>query len=288
MIRWIMIVAVFLVLAITSAAEEAVITGKGEVINDSEGYSASKPQEYSREDVESENVEGNKNDEGSEDEEENDNVYHEFMDVDHWPYYPEEFERDGRPEKLCGPEQYPEQDDCIVEGQFILSDYVVAGVNLASYNVLHPKYMLFEDFNIGPFLRGNESWKELVGIRQSLERPSLSWYVDKVARKRWLAERGFPQPEIFYMKYKSEIDGSNKREQIATILKNLPTTHGFCAKPTHMSMTQGNWLVDLNPQEEEVKFSRFARRLKANEEYDPADCADSLAEGKRMHPTMHS
>jgi hypothetical protein len=167
-------------------------------------------------------------------------VYYEYMDVDYFPYYPEEFEGDGRPENVCGDSKVDkDRDDCIVEGQFILSDFVVAGSNLAGYGVLHPKFQLFDDFNIAMFLRGDESWKDLLNIRRTLQRPSLSWYVDKVARKRWLQEKGYPQPKVYWMKYKSEIGGSTKEEQSVEIAKNLPTEHGFCAKPTHMSMTMG-------------------------------------------------
>jgi hypothetical protein len=148
-------------------------------------------------------------------------VYFEYEDIEQFPYYPEEFEDD------------------IVEEQFFLSDFVVAGSNLANYGVSHPKFELFDDFNIGMFLRGDESWKDLLNIRRTLQRPSLSWYVDKVARKRWLQEKGYPQPKVYWMKYKSEIGGSTKEEQAVEIAKNLPTKHGFCAKPTHMSMTMG-------------------------------------------------
>jgi hypothetical protein len=45
---------------------------------------------------------------------------------------------------------------------------------------------------------------------------------------------------------------------------------------------QGNWLVDLDPnQGEETKFSRDATRLNSQELFDPGECADSLAEGLR-------
>lgn len=212
--------------------------------------------------------------------EDDEHVYYEFTDVADFPYYPEEFEGDGRPSKICGGSAQDDEDDCIVEGMFILQDFVVAGSNLASYGVLHPKFALFEDFNIGMYLRGNESWKELLHLRRTLERPSWSWYVDKVARKRWLQEQGYPQPEVYWMKYKSEIGGTNKEETAAVIVKHLPTDHGYCAKPTHMSMTMGNWLVDLDPnQMEDTKFSRFARQLKSKDPFDPEECADSLAEG---------
>lgn len=224
------------------------------------------------------------NDDDEEEDDEDIRPYYEFTDVDDFPYYPGEFEGDGRPADVCTGNQNVDQDDCIVQGQFILQDFVVAGVNLASYGVLHPKFRLFDDFNIGTYLKGNESWKELLYIRRTLERPSLSWYVDKVARKRWLHDHGYPQPKVYWMKYQSEItsssSGASKEETAAVILANLPTKHGFCAKPTHMSMTMGNWLVDLDPnQMEDIKFSRTARQLKSNNAFDPEECADSLAEG---------
>ena len=157
-------------------------------------------------------------------------VYYEFTNVDHFNYYPEEFEGDGRPKHVCG-DKGVDPYNCYHRGSLILSSFVVAGVNLAGYQMQHPKFQLFEDFNIGPMLKGDEGWKDLLNFRRQLKRPSWIWYVDKVARKRWLREQGYPQPKYFYLKYKSELSTTGKKEdEVAEILKNLPTDHGFCAK----------------------------------------------------------
>jgi hypothetical protein len=237
------------------------------------------------EDVNIKKDEGNGNDSDSEQQQEEE--YREFFDMDHFNYWPEEFES-GIPQYACG---YKGSDPnrCYHPGQLILSDYVVAGVNLAGWKMSHPKFKLFEDFDIGPLLRLNEGWKDLLRIRSNLERPSLSWYVDKVARKRWLKEQGYPQPKFFFLKYKSELSTTGEKDEAETILNNLPTDRGFCAKPTHMSMTMGNWLVDLDPNQKDVKFTRFAKQLNSHEKFNPAECADSLAEGlQREAATIES
>lgn len=47
------------------------------------------------------------------------------------------------------------------------------------------------------------------------------------------------------------------------------------------SMTMGNWLVDIDPHDEDspVKFTRVAKQLKSEDVFDPFTCADSLAHG---------
>ncbi|KAL7550165.1 hypothetical protein ACHAWF_013411 [Thalassiosira exigua] len=209
--------------------------------------------------------------------------FNQFPTEDKWYYYPEEF-RDGQPFNVCGDEGV-DPNECIERGDFILSDFVIAGSNLANFNTIHPKFQLFDTFDINPLIQGHEGWRDLLQIRNQLQRPSLSWYVDKVARKRWLREQGFPQPKSYYLKYKSEISDTNRKEdEVAEILKHLPMDRGFCAKPSHMAMAMGNWLVDPNPEagdgdDNDVKFTREAKRLTSDERFDPYDVADSLAEG---------
>lgn len=205
-------------------------------------------------------------------------------------YYPEEFEFDehGRSPMEVVYEKMEKND--IVVGDFIVSDFVVGGVNLAQYGANHPPFLLYSDFDIGSYvINGPQAmdWKDLLEIRNGLERPSLSWYVDKVARKRWIKqEQEYVQPETYFTEYKDQLSDTGKKEDLTmSILANLPSDHGFCAKPTHMSMTMGNWLVDINPNQaagvDETKFTTIAHRLSASAygEFDPVVCADSLAEG---------
>lgn len=144
--------------------------------------------------------------------------------------------------------------ECLNPADFVLNDFIVAGVNLAGYrndrrairaprqyhlHQLHQQsrpFLLYQDFDIGYMLQGNETWMELIMIRRYLQRPALSFYSDKVSRKRWLAEHGYPQPHLFFAIYKDQLVPSTAtQEDLAiAILPHIPTTHGFCAKPNHM------------------------------------------------------
>lgn len=251
---------------------------------------------------------GKEDDEDDDDDDEH--VYYEFMGLDEFPYYPEEFkDHDYGDEWGISAVTNKMKKNGIDPGHFILDDFVVGGVNLAEYEMDHPPFQLYNDFDIKSYIMDTDDgltsrlrWKELLLIRNKLQRPSLSWYVDKVARKRWIAQqKQYPQPRLYFVQYKDELTETGKKEDEWTaILENLPTEHGFCAKPTHMSMTMGNWLVDIVPKlatggvddKEEVveenndaKFTKRAMRLTNDEYYDPKECADSLAEGLQREAT---
>jgi len=230
---------------------------------------------------------GNEDDDTEDDE----TIYTEYTTLDYFAYYPEEFEGGNAIDAVY--ERMAQNDIDI--GEFIVEDFVVAGVNLGEYQVDHPPFQLYSDFDITSYIMKipeRMNWKELLLIRRELERPTLSWYVDKVARKRWLAEQNvYPQPQIYFLQYKDELTMTGtKEDEWTVILDNLPTKHGFCAKPTHMSMTMGNWLVDIEPPtgdhgddevEQDIKCSKRAMRLTSSDDgqYDSKECADSLAEG---------
>jgi len=132
-------------------------------------------------------------------------IYWEFTGIENFPYFPEEFEAS---EKHLHPMDAVFEKmgkNGIHEGHFILNDFVVGGVNLANFGVEHPPFELYDNFDIGSYVinaPGILGWKQLLKIRNSLERPSLSWYVDKVARKRWFKEQDiYPQPQTFFAKY---------------------------------------------------------------------------------------
>ncbi|OEU15932.1 hypothetical protein FRACYDRAFT_240627 [Fragilariopsis cylindrus CCMP1102] len=236
-------------------------------------------------------------DKDEDDDDDDEHAYYEFTDIDDYPYYPEEFKDHDYGDEwgmLAVTNKMKKMN--VVPGHFILDDFVVGGVNLAKYEMDHPPFRLYNDFDIQSYIMDADDgltsrlrWKELISIRNKLQRPSLSWYVDKVARKRWIAQqKQYPQPRLYFVQYKDELTETGKKEDEWTaILANLPTEHGFCAKPTHMSMTMGNWLVDIVPKlangevEEEngAKFTRRAQRLNNDENFDPEECADSLAEG---------
>jgi hypothetical protein len=178
--------------------------------------------------------------------------YIEYGDVTvDYPY----FYTNGPP--ICSPAETDNYSgNCLNPTDFVTNEFVVAGVNLARYknnrraisvsrsrNYIQYRqksrpFLLYQDFDISDMIRGNETWMDLLMIRRHLQRPSLSYYSDKVARKRWLKERGYPQPQLYFAAYKDELveyPGSFKQEELAAaILPNIPTTHGFCAKPNHM------------------------------------------------------
>ena len=122
--------------------------------------------------------------------------------------------------------------------EFTLNDFNVNGINLASYGK-QPLFELYHDFDISSLVHGNEEWEELLSYRNGLTRPSLPFYVDKVARKRWLPTRGYPQPKVHLLKYADELmESYSGQAEEDVILEALPKTGSFCAKPTHMSLTK--------------------------------------------------
>eukprot|EP00977_Amphora_coffeiformis_P018354 scaffold6420_cov168-Amphora_coffeaeformis.AAC.32 len=90
----------------------------------------------------------------------------------------------------------------------------------------------------------NETWFDLVRYRRDVEEPSLAFYVDKVARRRWFAANGIPCPKVYAVKYESELTTSgDRKDKELSILKLLPDIGiDFAAKPTHLSCSGGVWL----------------------------------------------
>jgi len=146
--------------------------------------------------------------------------------------------------------------------EFTFDSFPVAGVELASYGLegedetesnrnahQEPPFELFEDFDLTSQLIGNETWVHLIGYRRDAEFPSLSFYVDKVARKRWLATTNLDGMESFVLKYGEELindmndHSSDEEEQRNALLKLLPQRKDYAAKPTHLSCAGGVWLT---------------------------------------------
>lgn len=163
--------------------------------------------------------------------------------------------------------------------EFTFSSFIVAGVDLARFGFLNendettsamtptkikqkqdaeqPPFELFEDFDLSSQLIGNETWVDLIGYRRDAEHPSLSFYVDKIARKRWLPTTNINPNglEPFVLKYGSElISDPNayhqiwnrellEEEQRKALLRLLPIKKDYAAKPTHLSCAGGVWLT---------------------------------------------
>jgi hypothetical protein len=175
------------------------------------------------------------------------------------------------------------------ETDYTLDDFVVGGVNLATFG-RQPLFPLYADFDISHLIVGDEDWAGLLAHRNGLTRPSLSFYVDKVARKRWLPTRGYPQPVIHLLAYADElltvVATHNVDDEAHAIHEALPATGSYAAKPTHMSLTKGTWLVDQHG-DGTTFFSLHGRSLVeggGNEEgggsitFDARHCARSLAQ----------
>ena len=160
--------------------------------------------------------------------------------------------------------------------EFTFSSFIVAGVDLAQFGLLNenddtitvtsaiieqeeePPFELFEDFDLSSQLIGNETWVDLIGYRRDAEHPSLSFYVDKIARKRWLPTTNINPNglEPFVLQYGSELISDpnayhqiwNNRElleeeQQKALLRLLPIGRDYAAKPTHLSCAGGVWLT---------------------------------------------
>ena len=159
--------------------------------------------------------------------------------------------------------------------EFTFSSFIVAGVDLAQFGLLNENddtitvtstvikqeeelsFELFEDFDLSSQLIGNETWVDLIGYRRDAEHPSLSFYVDKIARKRWLPTTNINPNglEPFVLQYGSElISDPNayhqiwnrellEEEQQKALLRLLPIGRDYAAKPTHLSCAGGVWLT---------------------------------------------
>lgn len=160
---------------------------------------------------------------------------------------------------------------------YTLDEYSIAGIDLASFGQ-EPLFELYEDFDISPYIRGDEDWEGMLAYRNELTRPSLSFYVDKVARKRWLPTMGYPQPKVHFLSYAEELTETGSVAQESNIIyEALPDVGFFAAKPTHMSLTKGTWLVDRHAN----GTTHFSLHGWALEELDnmfsARRCADDLA-----------
>ena len=80
---------------------------------------------------------------------------------------------------------------------------------------------------------GDEGWDDLVRYRRKLRRPSISFYGDKVAQKRWMRAMNIPVPKSFVLKYDTELTQPNERKDEEKAIDQLiPRRTNFVAKPT--------------------------------------------------------
>ena len=189
-------------------------------------------------------------------------------------------DNNGRVASLRGQQSLEERDD-VPEQQniknrqhrwtptkYTTDSHVVAGVNLATYGVFGDDsrerlasnaepFELFEDFDIGQKLAGDETWWDIQTYKrhQGRDHPSLTFYVDKIAQKRWLPTIGYDVPKSFELRYKTEI----KVRQRA--VKNIiPKDSSFVAKSSHFSEAKGVIIVECCKGNRHQKVGRMLIR----------------------------
>jgi hypothetical protein len=148
------------------------------------------------------------------------------------------------------------------------NDFSVSGVNLAQYGlenegathkqrrvtaVLNQVFELYQDFDISSFLEGadkvieqNEqgqkeegntrSPEHLLMYRRHLENPSLAFYLDRIAQKKYLKSIGIPAPLSHVAMYRDELYSRAEQsdaEREAEIRKLLPEKSAYVIKSSH-------------------------------------------------------
>lgn len=181
-----------------------------------------------------------------------------------------------------------------------IPNFEVAGVNLGEYGldeafdpdkadpINAEPFQLFEDFDIGHLIKGSESWDDLITYRNSMQSPSLSFYVDKVARKRWLPTQGFQQVTQYALNYKFELTESGTVEdETQAIFERLPNKTDYAAKPTHHSETSGVWLVSYDAETNTTLVSSTAKQLINDLSFDNRNAAADLANNLHAKADPH-
>lgn len=137
-------------------------------------------------------------------------------------------------------------------------------------SLLSPPFELYADFDMSASITtGHETWFDLVRYRRDATWPSLSFYVDKVARRREFAntnpKNNVPAPRAFACQYKSELTVTgNKADEHAAILQLLPPLGvDFAAKPTHLSCSGGVWLTKHEASSNTTYIGNGKQKMKA-------------------------
>jgi len=152
--------------------------------------------------------------------------------------------------------------------KYTTCSHIVAGVNLASYGVLDvggndvapsrsKPFELYEEFNIGPKVSGAEDWWDIQEMKrhQGMFFQSLTFYVDKIAQKRWLPTIGYDIPKIFALRYNTEI-----KVRQGAVKNIIPIDTSFVAKASHFSESQGVTIVECCEGNRHQKVGRMLRR----------------------------
>jgi hypothetical protein len=110
--------------------------------------------------------------------------------------------------------------------------------------------------------------------------------VVKVARKRWLPSQGIVQAIPLALRYKDELSSTgNIEDETDTLVMLLQNQTDYVAKPSHHSMGEGAWLVNINSTSGITKFGHPTDKLQQGD-FEPSMVAESLSKSLRA-PQAH-
>ena len=125
---------------------------------------------------------------------------------------------------------------------------------------------------------------DLLQEHRHLEHPSLAFYIDKIAQKRYLQAHMIPIPSPIAYKYKDEILEMRQEDNIRNL---FPNQTDFAVKPSYRNGYTK--LVEYDSEESKYAMGsspHYASR-KMDQDYDPRSVANSLAHtlshGAKVH-----
>ena len=166
---------------------------------------------------------------------------------------------------------FEDEDNDDKDAVTVASSTTSASTTKTKTNYADFDYELFHDFDLSLKLTGNESWIDLLALRRDSISRSLSFYVDKVAYKRYLINQysilQIDSIPSYLLKYKYELEfeleklqhdndsSSSSSSSISSsslsllsslsnkIEQYLPKDQDYAAKPTHLSCSGGVWII---------------------------------------------
>ena len=110
-------------------------------------------------------------------------------------------------------------------------------------------------------MKGSEFWWIMQSYKrhQGKDYPSLTFYVDKIAQKRWMPTIGYDVPKSFALRYKTELEKGEikpfatvkgevgrggEKYDIEDIKRLMPINKSFVAKASHFSSARSVTIVE--------------------------------------------
>lgn len=124
-----------------------------------------------------------------------------------------------------------------------------------------------EEFNICEYWKEGMTWPEFLKVRNSLQRPELVNYVDKIEQQKFAEKFGIATPKTYI--------ATREKKPIIDIIAKLPS---YVAKMTHLSLSQGLIIVKngvnivdgqpITPKEvQDTVFKHFEMKARAVESW---------------------